>query len=151
MERIVGTISLAIFLRTVVGIGWRLQCELVDWKSKSKISDRVAEVKWWSTGGGVDCKKWARVDDGLDCKLRWSFYILSAKNVFGTFAVEQKEERKRVESIRQFCEGYCLWYSRECENLRKRSGWVRSRINAWRQEFFYDIGWWQCVEYSSQK
>ena len=42
----VSKISLAIFLRTVVGIGSRLQCELGDWKSKSEISDKVAEVKW---------------------------------------------------------------------------------------------------------
>ena len=46
MERIVGAISLAIFLRTVVGIGSRLQCELDDWESKSKISDRLEGVKW---------------------------------------------------------------------------------------------------------
>ena len=40
------TISVAIFLKTVVGIGSRLQCELGDWESKCEISDRVAEVKW---------------------------------------------------------------------------------------------------------
>ena len=39
-----------------------------------------------------------------------------------TFSVEQKAERKRVESVRQFCEGCCLWYSRECEDLRKKCG-----------------------------
>ena len=42
MERIVGAISLAIFLRTVVG----LQCELGDLESKCEISNRVAGVKW---------------------------------------------------------------------------------------------------------
>ena len=57
MDRIVGAISLAIFLRTVVGIGSRLECELGDWESKSEISDRVAWVKWGSTGGRVDGKK----------------------------------------------------------------------------------------------
>ena len=46
MERIVGVISLAIFLRTVVGIGSRLQCELGDGESKCKISHIVAGVKW---------------------------------------------------------------------------------------------------------
>ena len=46
MERIVGAISLAIFLRTVVGMGSRLQCELDDWESKSEISERVVGVKW---------------------------------------------------------------------------------------------------------
>ena len=45
MERIVGTISLAIFLRTVVGMGSWLKCELGDWESKSEISDKVAGVK----------------------------------------------------------------------------------------------------------
>ena len=45
MERIVGAISFAIFLRTVVGIGSSLQCELGDWESKSEISDRVAGLK----------------------------------------------------------------------------------------------------------
>ena len=53
MARIVGEISLTIFLRTVVGIGSRLQCELVDWESKSEIFDRVA---------GVKCSKGRRVD-----------------------------------------------------------------------------------------
>ena len=56
MARIVGEISLAIFLRTVVGIGSMLQCEIVDWESKSEISDRVAGVKC-STGGRVDGKR----------------------------------------------------------------------------------------------
>ena len=46
MKRIVGAISLAIFLRTMVGIRSKLQYELGDWESKSKISDRVAGVKW---------------------------------------------------------------------------------------------------------
>ena len=74
--------------------------------------------------------------------------IFYQQKMSGTLAVEQKEERKRVESVRQFCEGCCLWYSRECEDLRKRNGGVRSRINAWRQELFYDIGWLQCVDFS---
>ena len=78
MERIVGAISLAIFMRTVVGMGLRWQWELGDWESKSEISDRVAGVKWWRTGE-VDGKKWTGVEDGLNCKLRWSFDILSAK------------------------------------------------------------------------
>ena len=43
IERIVGAISLAIFLRTVVEMGLRLQ--LGDWKSKSEISERMAGVK----------------------------------------------------------------------------------------------------------
>ena len=34
-----------IFLRTVVRIGSRLQCELGDWKSQSKISDMLAGIK----------------------------------------------------------------------------------------------------------
>ena len=46
MKRILGAISLAIFLRTIVGIRSKLQYELGDWESKSKISDRVAGVKW---------------------------------------------------------------------------------------------------------
>ena len=46
MERIVGAISFGIFLRTVVGIESRLQCELGDRESKSKISNGVAGVKW---------------------------------------------------------------------------------------------------------
>ena len=46
MERIVWTISLAIFLRTVVGIGSRLQCECGDLENRSEISDRVAGVNW---------------------------------------------------------------------------------------------------------
>ena len=46
MERIMGVILLAIFLRIVVGIGSRLQCELGDWDSKCGISDRVARIKW---------------------------------------------------------------------------------------------------------
>ena len=33
------------------------------------------------------------------------------------FVVEQNEERK---SIRRFCEGYCLWYYRECEDCRRK-------------------------------
>ena len=49
------------------------------------------------------------VEDGVDCKLRWSFY---QQKLFVTFAVEQKEEKNRVESVRQLCEGCCLWYSR---------------------------------------
>ena len=36
MERIVGAISLAILLRTVVKMASRLQCELDDWESKSE-------------------------------------------------------------------------------------------------------------------
>ena len=36
MERIVDAISLVIFLRTVVRIESRLQCELGDWESKTK-------------------------------------------------------------------------------------------------------------------
>ena len=70
MERIVGAIALAIFLRTVLGMGSRLQCELGDWESKYEISDRVAGVKWLSTGGSVDGKKLTGIEDGLDCKLR---------------------------------------------------------------------------------
>ena len=46
MERIVGAMSLPTFLRTVMGMGSRLQCELGDWESKSDISDKVAGVKW---------------------------------------------------------------------------------------------------------
>ena len=46
MDRIVRTILLAIFLRTVVGIGSKLQCELGDWESKSEIFNTVAGVKW---------------------------------------------------------------------------------------------------------
>ena len=55
--------------------------------------------------------------------------IFYQQNFFEPFAVERKEEKKRVESIRQFCEECCLWYSRECKDLMKRSGCVRSRIN----------------------
>ena len=47
-------------------------------------------------------------------------YYLQKK--IGEFAVEQKEERMRVESVRQFCERCCLWYSREREDLRNRNG-----------------------------
>ena len=36
-----GAISLAIFLKTVVEIESKLQCELGDWESKCEISDRV--------------------------------------------------------------------------------------------------------------
>ena len=46
MERIVGEISLDIFLRTVVKMESMLQYELGDWECRSKISDRVAGVKW---------------------------------------------------------------------------------------------------------
>ena len=46
IERIVGEISLDIFLRTVVKMGSMLQHELGDWESRCKISDRVAGVKW---------------------------------------------------------------------------------------------------------
>ena len=45
IERIVGDISLAIFLKTVVGIGSRSQDELDDWDSDLVISSRVAGVK----------------------------------------------------------------------------------------------------------
>ena len=41
MERIIRAISLAIFLRTVVGIWSRLQCELGDLECKSEIAI------WW--------------------------------------------------------------------------------------------------------
>ena len=46
MERLVEAISMALFLRKVVGIGSRLQCDLSDWESKSEISHRVAGVQW---------------------------------------------------------------------------------------------------------
>ena len=45
IERIVGDISFAIFLRTVVGIGSRSQDELDDWNSSLMISSKVARVK----------------------------------------------------------------------------------------------------------
>ena len=45
MERIVRAISLAIFLRTVVWMWSRLQCELGAWECKSEICDMVAGVK----------------------------------------------------------------------------------------------------------
>ena len=45
IERIVGDISLAIFLRTVVRIGSRSQDELDDWDSKLVISSRMAGAK----------------------------------------------------------------------------------------------------------
>ena len=45
MERIIVMFSLAIFLRTVVGIGSSLQCDLGDWESKAEISERVAGIK----------------------------------------------------------------------------------------------------------
>ena len=47
----------------------------------------------------------------VSCGEVWLFY---PQNILRTFAVEQKEKRKRVESVRQFCEGCFLWYSREC-------------------------------------
>ena len=46
MERIVGAISSTIIMRTVVGIGSRLLCELGDWESKCEISERMAGVEW---------------------------------------------------------------------------------------------------------
>ena len=44
IERIVGAISLAIFIRTVVGIGSRSKDELDDWDSKCVIYRWVAGV-----------------------------------------------------------------------------------------------------------
>ena len=51
IERIEGDISLVIFFRTVVGIGWRSQDKLEDWDSKLVISSKVAGVK--EVSGGV--------------------------------------------------------------------------------------------------
>ena len=111
MEKIVRVISLAIFLRIVVGIGSKLQCELSDWWSKCEIFDRVAGIKW-CIAGEVDGKKWVRVEDGLDCSCN-KVLIFNPQNLLLTFAVEQKEERKRVVSVRRFCEECCWWYSGE--------------------------------------
>ena len=40
---------------------------------------------------------------------RGEVLLFYQQKTFGTFTVEQKEERKRVESVGQFCEGCCLW------------------------------------------
>ena len=50
MERIVGPISLTIFLRTVIGMGSTLECYLGNWESKSEISSWVARIKWCRIG-----------------------------------------------------------------------------------------------------
>ena len=54
-----GDISLALFLRTVVGIGSPSQDELNDWNGKLVISSRVAGVK--EERRGEDGEWWASV------------------------------------------------------------------------------------------
>ena len=63
IDRILGDISLAIFLRTILGIGSKSQDELDDWDSKLVISNRVAEVKEERRGEGDEW--WAGVGEGL--------------------------------------------------------------------------------------
>ena len=51
MQRIMEGIQLVIFLRTLIGIGSRLQDELNDWNSKLVISIGVAGVQEERQGG----------------------------------------------------------------------------------------------------
>ena len=68
IDRIVWDISLAIFLRTVVGTGSRSQDELDDWDSKLVILDRVARVK--EVRGVWGGEWWAEVGEGLNWRLK---------------------------------------------------------------------------------
>ena len=52
IERIVGDIALEIFFSTVVGTGSRSQYESDDSESRLSISNKMADMKEWSKGGG---------------------------------------------------------------------------------------------------
>ena len=63
---------LEISFSTVVGTGSRSQYE-----SDDSISSKVAGVKEWSRGGGEGGRERAGVEEGLVCRLKCSFEILS--------------------------------------------------------------------------
>ena len=79
IDKMVGDIASAMCLRTIVGIGSRSQNEFGDLEIRLCISGMVAGVKVESGGGGVEGGKWTGVEEGLLCKLRWSFDVLSEK------------------------------------------------------------------------
>ena len=81
IERIVGDIALEIFFSTVVETGSRSKYESHYWERRLSISSKVAVVKEWSRGGGEGGREWAGVEEGLVCRLKWSFEILSEKSV----------------------------------------------------------------------
>ena len=81
IEKIVEDIALEIFFSTEVGTGSRSKYKSDDWESRLSISSKVAGVKELSREGGEGGREWAGVEEGLVCRLKWSFEILSDKYV----------------------------------------------------------------------
>ena len=79
--RIVGAISVAMFLRTLVGTGSRSQDEFDELERRLVISRMVGGVKDSRLGGSVGGGMSAEVEAGFECRLKCSLEMLSVKYV----------------------------------------------------------------------